>query len=1046
MRTRFAFLFVVFTLLGLDSAFAQATAPPLVSRIVGAFDAPVAASQRGVARSRIVDINTAVLTQIQADLRNSPGVAQQIGIEFFPDRSFVVQVTRVEAIGNGSVSFTGTVAGLPFITATIIQNGNAVAANVAAFGRVYQIRFRGAAGHEVSEFDPSDLNDHGDVPPPEINAVPIPKRAALQDALLDDGSTIDVMVVWTPASRTIQGGVAAMQTLVALGISETNTAYANSGVIQRLRLVYSGEVNHIEGAISPDLGLLAGNGDGVLDQVHAIRDAVGADYVSLWGEYGNQACGIGFLMATESSGFATNAFNVVNTPCATGNYSFGHELGHNMGLRHDPFIDPAATTIDTVSVAYAHGYVDIPNRMRTIMAYNDQCQTPTQPVSFTCTRMQRFANVGLNMTSPFNAVVAPSGLNPNSNDFLALNGTRDTTANFRQSVDQTGAGKVTFYVGTRTVSEAIGSVTLTVGRLAGSTGAAAVSWSTAPNTALAGTHYTTAGGTLNWAAGDTVDKTVTVSILQNGLTEPDKSFTVNLATPVGAVLGPIASTTVVIRDDEPDTWPLGACVIPSGFTNSATTVAGAQWTTASDSTYQGTCALKSGPIPAANGSVSGNNISSVEWTGVTAAGTASFKYRVSSYPNNGNMQFLVDGVQALTNTGASGWVSFTSAPLTAGTHTLTWRYVKTLNFNCSNASPPAPEGSACADRLWIDDVFIPVNFTLTVAKSGTGSGTVTSTTPAGGISCGADCTEPYLTGTSVTLAATPAAASAFTGWSGACTGTGACTVSMTAARSVTAGFARIDPAKPDWNADAKPDVIWSNTANGNTYLWYMNGPVLSTDAFLAGIDPSWKIQGVADFNGDGKPDLVWRNTANGNTYVWYMNGSTFLSDAFLFGLPPEWVIQGVADFNGDGKPDFLMRNTITGVAFAWYFNDNVAIGDQFLFGIDPQWKVEAVADLNGDGQPDLLFRNMTSGLAFAWNTQYSAGNLSLASSSAPIFGIDPVWEIVQMEDWNSDNNPDLLFRNRNTGVVFVWYMTGTTLQGSDFITQIDPSWEIVPRR
>ncbi len=250
----------------------------------------------------------------------------------------------------------------------------------------------------------------------------------------------------------------------------------------------------------------------------------------------------------------------------------------------------------------------------------------------------------------------------------------------------------------------------------------------------------------------------------------------------------------------------------------------------------------------------------------------------------------------------------------------------------------------------------------------------------------------------------------------------------------------------DFNADGKPDMIWSNTANGATYVWYMNGPVLISDAFIASIDPSWKIQGVADFNGDGKPDLVWRNTANGSTYVWYMNGPNFLSDAFVFSLPPEWVIQGVADFNGDGKPDFLMRNTNTGVAFVWFFNDNVAIGDQFLFGIDPSWKVEQVGDLNADGQPDLLFRNTGSGLAFAWNTQWSAGSLSLAGSSAPIFSIDPVWEVVQLADWNGDGKPDLLFRNRNTGVVFVWYMTGTTLGGSDFIIQIDPSWEIVPRR
>jgi Ca2+-binding RTX toxin-like protein len=77
--------------------------------------------------------------------------------------------------------------------------------------------------------------------------------------------------------------------------------------------------------------------------------------------------------------------------------------------------------------------------------------------------------------------------------------------------------------------------------------------------------------------------------------------------------------------------------------------------------------------------------------------------------------------------------------------------------------------------------------TLSVLRSGSGSGTVGGT----GIDCGSDCEETYDHGATVTLTATPATGSRFTGWSGACTGTGACQVTMSQARTVTAGFASL---------------------------------------------------------------------------------------------------------------------------------------------------------------------------------------------------------------------------------------------------------------
>jgi uncharacterized protein (DUF2141 family) len=85
----------------------------------------------------------------------------------------------------------------------------------------------------------------------------------------------------------------------------------------------------------------------------------------------------------------------------------------------------------------------------------------------------------------------------------------------------------------------------------------------------------------------------------------------------------------------------------------------------------------------------------------------------------------------------------------------------------------------------------PPQYTLTVAKSGTGSGTVTSSPS--GIDCGSDCSEPYNQGTAVTLSATASAGSTFAGWSGACSGTGTCSVTMDSNKTVTATFGLQQP-------------------------------------------------------------------------------------------------------------------------------------------------------------------------------------------------------------------------------------------------------------
>src|SRR5262249_37898443 len=80
---------------------------------------------------------------------------------------------------------------------------------------------------------------------------------------------------------------------------------------------------------------------------------------------------------------------------------------------------------------------------------------------------------------------------------------------------------------------------------------------------------------------------------------------------------------------------------------------------------------------------------------------------------------------------------------------------------------PAPGGGTSTALTF---TITTATFVLSVNTSGSGSGVVTSTPP--GINCGASCSASFVSGTVVTLTASPAAGSSFAGWSGpTCRGT-----------------------------------------------------------------------------------------------------------------------------------------------------------------------------------------------------------------------------------------------------------------------------------
>src|SRR4029453_14852565 len=109
----------------------------------------------------------------------------------------------------------------------------------------------------------------------------VDRAAAAQTPMTDTSGVIDVMVLYTALAAANAGGSAGIANLINLGVSETNTSYANSGVAQRIRLVYSAQVPYAEvSGFSTNLTNLR-NGNGALSGVAALRETHHADLVTI---------------------------------------------------------------------------------------------------------------------------------------------------------------------------------------------------------------------------------------------------------------------------------------------------------------------------------------------------------------------------------------------------------------------------------------------------------------------------------------------------------------------------------------------------------------------------------------------------------------------------------------------------------------------------------------------------------------------------------------------------------------------------------------------
>jgi len=375
----------------------------------------------------------------------------------------------------------------------------------------------------------------------------------------DDGSIIDLMVVYTAKARQAEGGVSTINAVINRVVNEVNEGYANSGVIPRIRLVHTAEVNYAERSNSNlDLNRLQNRSDGYMDEVHNLRNQYGADIVSLFTE--NLEPGIGgraYVMQNVSPSFESSAFNVVQTFSAKYGFALGHEIGHNLGAAHD-----RANAQVSGAYPYSYGYIT-PTGIGDVMSY---------------------ALKRKNYYSSPNIVVEGQPLGrANSEDVVqTFNNVRLTAANWRKSVIAVNTTPTITLSASDPIAAEVpagqllnpGQFTLT--RTGSTTSPLTVNY-VVSGTATNVMDYSVLGGAVTFAAGSQT-ATIAVNPIHETTAEGNETVVLKLMPSTDYTFGTNSSAIVTIEDDNQPTVTIGATDSTAAETTSGQTPNPGQFT------------------------------------------------------------------------------------------------------------------------------------------------------------------------------------------------------------------------------------------------------------------------------------------------------------------------------------------------------------------------------------------------------------------------------------------------------------------------------------
>ena len=363
MRRAHMFWFVTLLMPMVCAGSLAAQVPSQIPTLIGDRLGRVTPTEQAVRhqRARLNGAAVASLQELARTARLNPlGVTISITFNLFPATAgraattFEGVIDSVAVINGGAILSKGRLTGVRDGWFTILQHAGLLSVRIYTPEANYSVFPIEDGVYLVEQEDPG-LEFRDRVVPPDTVPLAEPSPTGAQAVPQEDGSRVDVLVVYSPSARQYVGGSAQME----LGIRDmeqfTNLALRNSLTNTQIRVVGIREVSSSVGA---ELADLAFNSSGA--PVRQLRATYKADLVMMIRTGGANA-GIAYMTCSLNSPsyYKARAFGTVRADYLRRIYTFSHELGHIFGAGHDPNNQDACTLYDDSFGHYFSGYATI---------------------------------------------------------------------------------------------------------------------------------------------------------------------------------------------------------------------------------------------------------------------------------------------------------------------------------------------------------------------------------------------------------------------------------------------------------------------------------------------------------------------------------------------------------------------------------------------------------------------------------------------------------------------------------------------------------------